>query len=97
MAIPTKASRCGFGPGDGTGGAAQGDTLTGIEDLSGSDFGDTLVGDEGDNRLFGGAGADALWGNSGDDVLIGGSGATRCSARPGSIPQATRDRSRASP
>jgi Ca2+-binding RTX toxin-like protein len=60
--------------GDGTGGAAQGDTLTGIEDLSGSDFGDTLVGDEGDNRLFGGAGPDALWGNSGDDVLIGGSG-----------------------
>jgi Ca2+-binding RTX toxin-like protein len=60
--------------GDGTGGTAQGDTLTGIEDLSGSDFGDTLVGDEGDNRLFGGAGPDALWGNSGDDVLIGGAG-----------------------
>jgi Ca2+-binding RTX toxin-like protein len=38
----------------------------------GFDFGDTLVGDEGDNRLFGGAGPDALWGNSGDDVLIGG-------------------------
>jgi Ca2+-binding RTX toxin-like protein len=61
--------------GDGSGGTAHGDTLTGIEDLCGSDFADTLVGDDGGNRLFGGAGSDALWGNSGDDVLIGGAGA----------------------
>jgi Ca2+-binding RTX toxin-like protein len=61
--------------GDGAGGDAAGDRLTGIEDLVGSAFADTLVGDFGDNALRGGDGADALWGNAGDDTLIGGQGA----------------------
>jgi hypothetical protein len=65
------------------GGTAAGDTLTGIEDLSVPHFADTLVGDFGDNRLFGGAGADALWGNSGDDTLIGGRAQTSLNGQAG--------------
>jgi Ca2+-binding RTX toxin-like protein len=61
--------------GDGQGGDAEGDTLAGIEDLTGSPHADTLVGDGDDNRLDGGEGDDALWGNAGDDFLQGGSGA----------------------
>ncbi len=37
-----------------TGGDAQGDSLSGIENLTGSAFADTLVGDGGVNRLDGG-------------------------------------------
>ncbi len=61
--------------GTGTGGYAQGDTLTGIENLSGSAFNDTLTGDAGDNTLDGGAGDDKLYGLDGNDTLIGGAGA----------------------
>jgi Ca2+-binding RTX toxin-like protein len=70
--------------GAGTGGDAQGDRLPGIEDLSGSVFGDDLRGDGGANDLDGGAGddeldgrggADRLVGGDGDDLLIGGLGA----------------------
>jgi Ca2+-binding RTX toxin-like protein len=58
-----------------TGGDAAGDTLTGIENLYGSDHADTLTGDSADNILTGAAGDDTLSGNAGDDTLIGGSGA----------------------
>jgi Ca2+-binding RTX toxin-like protein len=51
------------------------DTLTGIENLIGSDAGDHLGGDDGDNRLAGGAGDDELVGAGGDDMLVGGLGA----------------------
>jgi Ca2+-binding RTX toxin-like protein len=50
------------------GGDADGDTLTGIEDLIGSDHADTLTGDAGDNWLTGGAGTDALHGGGGFDA-----------------------------
>ena len=60
--------------GTATGGDAQGDTLTGIENLSGSNGDDTLTGDAGDNRLVGRQGADHLYGGAGDDVLAGGGG-----------------------
>ncbi|MEW5728060.1 MAG: calcium-binding protein [Pseudomonadota bacterium] len=43
-----------------------------IENLSGSAFGDTLLGDDHDNLLMGGAGLDLLGGGLGDDVLVGG-------------------------
>jgi Ca2+-binding RTX toxin-like protein len=48
------------------------DTLTGIENLTGSAFNDSLTGDNGNNILVGGAGVDTLIGGLGDDVLIGG-------------------------
>lgn len=55
-----------------TGGQAQGDVLTNIENLIGSAKNDTLVGNAGVNRLRGGGGADVLEGGGGADVLDGG-------------------------
>lgn len=43
--------------------------LTGIEHLSGTQFGDALTGDGGDNWLLGGGGNDSLDGQGGDDLL----------------------------
>ena len=63
-----------LGAGTATGGDAAGDTLTNIENLTGSDHADTLTGDAGDNVLVGGAGADTLIGGAGNDILIGGAG-----------------------
>jgi len=60
--------------GAGTGGDAQGDTLTGIEYLVGSALADTLTGNTGNNSLDGGDGADQLFGGAGTDTLIGGDG-----------------------
>ena len=66
-----------------SGGHATGDTLTGIENITGSDFGDTLVGDAGDNVLTGGKGNDffSILANfninndvAGQDVYDGGEG-----------------------
>lgn len=50
------------------------DTLTGVENLTGSAFADTLTGDRRANTLNGGAGADVLVGNEGNDTLIGAAG-----------------------
>ncbi|MGK9169221.1 hypothetical protein KXR53_23100 [Inquilinus limosus] len=68
-----------FGPvnvnlaaGTGTGGDAAGDTLTGIEQVVGSNFNDSLEGDAGNNTLWGGAGDDLLAGGVGADLLKGG-------------------------
>jgi len=47
------------------------DRLIGIENLSGSAFGDTLTGDAGANVLTGGFGNDTLNGGDNDDVLYG--------------------------
>ena len=62
--------------GTGDGGKADGDTLTGIENVIGSNAADTLIGsdDEG-NTLNGGSGDDLLEGGGGWDLLIGGDGA----------------------
>ncbi len=60
--------------GTGIGGDAQGDTLTTIENLTGSAFADHLTGDAGVNALSGGAGDDTLRGRAGADTLIGGGG-----------------------
>ncbi|HEY9345548.1 MAG TPA: calcium-binding protein, partial [Inquilinus sp.] len=51
-----------------SGGHATGDRWTNIEDVGGSAFNDTLVGN---------AGSNVLWGNGGDDILEGGAGADR--------------------
>ncbi|MCB5408458.1 calcium-binding protein [Pseudogemmobacter faecipullorum] len=55
-------------------GFALGDSYLSIEDLAGSPFGDTLLGDGGGNRIRGEAGADQLWGRAGNDSLYGGAG-----------------------
>ena len=60
--------------GTGTGGDAHGDTLIDIENLTGSNHDDTLIGDAGANVLSGDAGNDALSGGEGSDTLIGGAG-----------------------
>jgi hypothetical protein len=51
-------------------GDAQGDRLSNIEGLYGSQFRDVLVGDDGNNTLHGVLGADTLTGNGGNDTLI---------------------------
>jgi Ca2+-binding RTX toxin-like protein len=50
------------------------DTLTSIENLTGSAYADTLTGNGGDNVLNGGAGNDNLNGLAGNDTLLGGAG-----------------------
>jgi Ca2+-binding RTX toxin-like protein len=63
-----------------------GDRLVSIEGLSGSSYGDQLLGDSADNMLLGnggndlldgGDGADVLHGGEGDDTLVGGNGDDR--------------------
>lgn len=51
------------------------DTLKNIENLYGSAFNDTLIGNGGVNHLYGGAGDDSLSGGGGDDHFEGGAGA----------------------
>ncbi len=61
--------------GTGTGGDAQGDTLTGVENLTGSNVGgDSLTGGSGVNILRGYGGDDVLRGGAGADTLEGGVG-----------------------
>ena len=48
------------------------DTLTNIENLTGSNLNDTLTGNAGANILNGGTGNDTLNGGAGNDTLIGG-------------------------
>lgn len=61
--------------GTGSGGDAQGDTLSSIERVLGSDHNDTITGDSGANYLRGGAGADTVNGGNGNDFVQGDAGA----------------------
>ena len=54
------------------GGGLGTDTLSAIENLLGSNFGDTLTGNTGANLLTGGSGNDELDGGTGTDILEGG-------------------------
>ena len=54
------------------GGTAEGDTFTSIENLTGSNHDDFLVGDDGNNVLSGLQGNDVLKGGGGADTLNGG-------------------------
>ena len=58
----------------GAGGDAEGDTLNGIENLTGSIYADHLWGDDGINELMGMDGNDRLKGYGGADSLHGGNG-----------------------
>lgn len=53
-----------------TGGHAQGDTLMGIENIFGSAFNDTIIGDNANNSIRGAAGNDTLAGNGGADTFF---------------------------
>lgn len=57
------------------GGHAVGDVFTGMENLIGSAFNDTLTGSIGDNVIYGMAGNDILDGGLGADTMYGGLGA----------------------
>lgn len=59
---------------NGYSGDAQGDQLTNIEGLIGSNNNDYLTGNSGNNTLNGGKGDDVLNGSGGNDVLTGGRG-----------------------
>ncbi|WP_085033290.1 beta strand repeat-containing protein [Ensifer aridi] len=61
---PSRTSR-------GYGGDAAGDTLSGIENLTGSAGNDLLSGNRLDNQLVGNAGEDILRGMDGNDLLVG--------------------------
>ncbi|MEI8324519.1 MAG: calcium-binding protein, partial [Betaproteobacteria bacterium] len=75
VAASLTASLAGFS----SAGDAQGDSYNSIENLSGSAFSDTLVGNSGANTIHGGAGDDVLEGMGGADTLDGGSGANTAS------------------
>jgi Ca2+-binding RTX toxin-like protein len=59
------------------------DSLIGIEDVSGSQFADVIVGNAESNGLFGNGGDDQLIGREGNDGLIGGSGRNGLAGRAG--------------
>jgi Ca2+-binding RTX toxin-like protein len=55
--------------GVGHGGDAEGDTFSEVENIFGSQFGDTLIGNNGDNVLTGSGGRDILIGGGGKDTF----------------------------
>jgi Ca2+-binding RTX toxin-like protein len=59
------------------------DKLYGFEDLEGSAFRDTLIGDGAANEIDGGPGNDTLIGGGGHDTLDGGQGTDGCRGAPG--------------
>jgi serralysin len=64
-------------------GGSGSDTLTAIENLSGSNFADRLTGSSLANVLKGGGGADTLSGGAGNDLLVGGAGADKLAGGSG--------------
>lgn len=55
-------------------GEAAGDTYVSIEGVLGTDFADSLRGDQNANWIYGNGGDDYLFGRAGGDVLLGGAG-----------------------
>lgn len=77
--------------GVGIGGEAQGDTLTNVENVVGSQLDDILIGDAGINNLQGRDGDDVLSGGAGDDILRGFEGADTFLMAIGSDKERVRD------
>jgi len=50
------------------------DTLSGIQNVTGTDFADTITGNTLANTIYGGAGNDTITGGSGNDTMYGGNG-----------------------
>ena len=70
-------------PGNVVTGAADTDTLAGIEHARGTGKADTLSGDDGNNRLVGNKGNDIISGGNGADRLMGGYGVDQLDADDG--------------
>jgi Ca2+-binding RTX toxin-like protein len=66
-----------------SGGDAEGDQIQGFEYVSGSDFGDVLIGNDDRNYLIGNDGADTIDGGIGNDLIRGGAGADSLSGGDG--------------
>jgi Ca2+-binding RTX toxin-like protein len=66
-------------------GEAAGDTLVGIEELDGTKYNDTLIGNGSDNHFDGWEGDDVLIGGAGADQLHGGDGFDTVSYRTASV------------
>lgn len=58
-----------------SGGDAASDILSGIENVEGSAYNDTIIGDTNANILIGNAGNDTITAGNGNDTIIGGAGA----------------------
>ncbi|WP_395016909.1 calcium-binding protein [Dongia sp.] len=56
------------------GGAAAGDSISNMENVIGTKFGDYIEGTSANNKIIGGEGNDSLYGNGGLDFLDGGDG-----------------------
>jgi Ca2+-binding RTX toxin-like protein len=68
-----------------SGGDAQGDILTGIENLTGSNSADVLTGNSSSNILAGLGGNDTITGNVGSDIIYGGDGDDQIIAGPDTV------------
>ncbi len=66
-----------------TGGDAQGDNISNVENIVGSANDDTIIGNSEDNRIEGGAGADTIESGAGTDMITGGAGDDRISGGEG--------------
>ena len=62
------------------------DSLSGIENVIGSQYGDMITGDDRNNRIFGGGGNDIVIGSMGSDDLDGGAGINRLDYQGSFIP-----------
>lgn len=71
------------------GGDAQGDSLSGIENVIGSNQGDIIVGNMDANNLYGGGGNDTITGGFGSDSIRGGDGDDSIDAGPDTPPTVT--------
>lgn len=58
------------------------DKLFGFEDIEGSAFDDTLIGNKSNNKINGGPGDDKIYGGGGHDELEGGEGSDGCKGGP---------------